>query len=113
MKKKVDLDINDNRFFAFIIVLLSIIGVVIYLIANKKDKYTKFYTKQSLVIFIFAVIVWAIGIVIKFIPILGQLINIILIVVTVILWVLAMLYALSGKETYTPVIGKFADKFNF
>ena len=113
MKKKVDFDLNDNRFFAFIIVLLSIIGVVIYLIANKKDKYLKFYAKQSLVIFIFAIIVWGLGIILNYIPILGEIINVILIVVLILIWVIEMIYALSGKESYTPIIGKFADKFNF
>ncbi len=113
MAKKVDLDINDNRFFAFIVVLLSIIGVIIYLIVNKKDKYVRFYAKQSLGIFIYAIIVWAVAIVIRFIPVIGGIINIILYISIFILWILSMIYALSGKQTYTPIIGKFADRFNF
>ena len=54
-KKKVER--GDHKGRAFITVFFSIVGFLIAILAWKDDKYVMFYAKQSLVIFVFGVVV--------------------------------------------------------
>jgi uncharacterized membrane protein len=101
---------DDKIVFAFLAAFLSIIGFIIALIAKKDDKYVMFYAKQSLVVFIVAVIVQIINEIVAFIPIIGTTINVVLSIFVVILWLTSWIYALSNKEKEVPVIGKYARK---
>ncbi|PIN94369.1 hypothetical protein COU53_03930 [Candidatus Pacearchaeota archaeon CG10_big_fil_rev_8_21_14_0_10_30_48] len=92
---------------AFVATFFSIVGFVIALIFWNKDKYTMFYAKQGLAVFVFAIIVGIISELFLFIPILGSLISITLQLFVAILWVLSWFYALSGEMTEVPVIGKY------
>ena len=76
-KEKSNEDVNNSKLFAFLAVLLSIIGFIIALITKRDDKYVMFYAKQSLVLFIACVIVWAIQGITDWIPVLGMLIKIV------------------------------------
>ena len=99
---------DDKILFAFLAAFLSIIGFIIALIAKRDDKYVMFYAKQSLIVFIVAVIL---GIAVKiliFIPIIGVIINIAATIIITILWLLSWVYALSGKEKQVPVVGGYA-----
>ena len=49
---KVEKKEDDGKLFAFLAVLLSILGFIIALLAKKDNKYVMFYAKQSLVLFI-------------------------------------------------------------
>ncbi|MEK6959086.1 MAG: DUF4870 domain-containing protein [archaeon] len=95
---------GNSKIFAFLAVFLGIIGFLIVLLAKKDDDYAMYYAKQSLIIFI--------GIIISQLLML-VLIGIILLPIMLILWILALLNALSGEKKPTPLIGKFADKINF
>ncbi len=103
---------EDSKGPAFITAFLSIIGFIIALLAWRKDKYVMFYAKQSLVIFIAAIITSIIGAIVAFIPIIGTLIGIILNIIVAILWILSWVYALSGEEKYVPIIGEYAKKID-
>jgi len=48
---------DERKVFAFLAVLLSIVGFIIALLVKKDDKYVMFYAKESLVIFISMLIV--------------------------------------------------------
>ena len=104
---------DDKILFAFLAAFLSIIGFVIALIAKKDDKYVMFHAKQSLVIFIVAVIVEIFHQIIVFIPIIGAVINVLLSIFVVALWLISWIYALSGEEKQVPVVGKYAKSFKF
>lgn len=104
---------NDERKLrAFLTTFLSIVGFVIALIFWRNDKYTMFYAKQSLVIFIAWAIAAALQMVFGFIPVLGWIIRVGLTVIMVIAWVLSWVYALSLEEKDVPIIGEWARKFD-
>lgn len=99
---------DDDKLFAFLATFLSIIGFIIALIARRDDKYVMFYAKQSLIVFIVAVIAGIVGRILWFIPILGNLIHIALNIIVAVLWVISWIYALSGKEREVPFVGQYA-----
>jgi len=102
---------DDSKLFAFLAVFLSIIGFIIAIVVKKDDEYVMFYAKQGLVLFVVAVIINVVGMVIPFIgwfiilPLGG--------LFTVVLWVIQMIYSVSGEKKLTPIIGIFAEKINF
>ena len=95
---------DDSKIFAFLATFLSILGFIIALVAKKENKYVMFYAKQSLIVFI----AWIIAAILSFIPVLGWILK----VLVTILWIFSWIYALSGKEKETPVIGQFARGIN-
>lgn len=104
---------KDEKLFAFLAVFLSIIGFLIALIAKRDDKYVMFYAKESLVLFIVAVILNIAGKVISFIT-LGILSSISYFIglILIILWIVQIVYSISGQEKSTPFIGQYAKKIN-
>ncbi len=97
---------------AFITTFFSIIGFIVYLLAWRKDKYTKYYAKQSLGVFIFAVGASIVSAIISWIPILGSVISVGLNVLVTIAWIFSWAYALSGKQKDVPVIGEYSKKID-
>ncbi len=100
--------IDDGKLFAFLGVFLTLLGFLIVYFGKRNNKYAMFYAKQGLVLFIAYVILWIVGI----IPILGWIIAIVGSVVLLVLWIIGCINALSGKEKYIPLIGKYADKLD-
>lgn len=108
-KKSAMFDIeNDKKLFAFLAVLLSIIGFIIALLAKKNDKYVMYYAKESLIIFIIALIIGGVSKFMEFIPLIGNVINFILMIFLFVIWIVTMVYSLSGKEKPTPLVIDFA-----
>ncbi len=112
MPKKSKSSKQDTKLFAFLATFFSIIGFIIALLAKKDDKYIMYYAKQSLVIFIAAVIVGVVNWVVFWIPVLGWLIRGVLNLMLVIIWIFSWVYALSGEMKPVPIIGKYARKIN-
>ena len=105
---KVEKKEDDGKLFAFLAVLLSILGFIIALLAKKDNKYVMFYAKQSLVLFIAFIIAGAVMIV----PIVGWIVGFVVYIITIILWIIALIYSLSGEMKETPIIGKYAEKIS-
>ncbi len=113
-------EVEDGKIWAFLGMFLGLIGFVVVFLAKRENKYAMFYAKQSLVLFITSFVGWIVllvlGLILGAVPILGILITGLLSAVFYIfifvLWIMGWIRALSGKEEYLPVIGKFADKFN-
>ncbi|MDD5181649.1 MAG: DUF4870 domain-containing protein [Candidatus Nanoarchaeia archaeon] len=101
--------VGESQIWAFLAVFLGIIGFILVLLTQKKDKYAMFYAKQSLVL----MIAWVISFVIAIIPVLGWIVSPIIALVIFVLWIIAIINTFSGTEKLTPIIGKFAEKFNF
>ena len=99
--------------FAFLAAFLSIVGFVIALVAKKDDRYVMFYAKQSLVIFIVAIIGGIINSILMWIPFFGWAVAGIINLFILILWILSWVNALSGEEKDTPIVGQYAKSFNF
>ena len=107
-KKKVK--VEDDKISAFVTTFFSIFGFIIAILAWKKNKYIMFYAKQSLVIFILAVIVSIVNSVVTKVPILGLFIYYGSIVIVVAAWVASWVNSLSGKMKNIPIISDFTKK---
>ena len=103
-------DDSDSKLFAFLGVFLTVIGYIIVMLTRKDDKYALYYAKQGLVLFIAWVIVCIASWLFLWVPVIGNIISIVLWAVTLALWVIGIIYALSGKEKEIPLIGQFAEK---
>lgn len=99
---------DETKLFAFLAIFLSIVGFLLAFILKRDDKYVMFYAKQSLILFFTSVIIWVIGEVLQFIPIIGAIVSGLLTAFIVVLWVLGLIYSLSNKEVEIPIIGKYA-----
>ena len=103
---------DDSKLFAFLVTFLSIIGFVIVLLARRDDKYVMFYAKQSLIVFIVAVLARVVEAII-FIPYINRIVGSVLGLLVFILWIFSWVYALSGKKKEVPIVGQFGRKFDF
>ncbi len=99
---------SDSKLWAFLAVFLSIIGFVLALLAKKDDEYVMYYAKQSFVIFISGLIVSAIA----WIPLIGWITFPILTLILFVLWIIALVYSISGEMKETPIIGEYGNKLN-
>lgn len=100
-------EVEEGKIFAFLAYLLSIIGFLIVLLAKKDNKFAMYHAKQSLVLFIVYIIGWVI---LLFIPILGWMILPVWGIVMLVVSIIGMINALTGKEKELPIIGKYAEK---
>lgn len=101
---------SDSKLFALLGIVLSIVGFILAMLLKKDNKYVMFYAKQGLVLFIVAVIVNIVGWVFSIIPIFGRIITGILWILLLVLWIIGIIYSLSGEEKDIPIIGVFAKK---
>lgn len=99
---------GDSKLFAFLAAFLSILGFIIALLFRRNNRYVMFYAKQSLVIFIG----YLIGVVAGWLPLIGDFVSGVIDVIVIVLWIITWIFALSGKEKYTPLIGQYADKID-
>lgn len=90
-------------------VVAYILFFVPLLTEAKNDPFVKFHVKQGLVL----LLGWVASMVVGMIPILGWIIAPFLGIFLLILFVIGVINALSGKESKLPLIGGFADKFSF
>jgi len=91
-------------------IVLSIIGiainVIILLASDKRDKYLRFHVIQSI---LFAVTTWFIA-VILFFSIIGILLFVPFAIIILILWIVLVYKALVGQKFKLPVIGDYAER---
>lgn len=101
--------VENEKICAILSYLL--IGIIWYFADQKmkKSQFAKFHAKQGIVLFIIDIIIW----VIASIPIVGWIAGPILWIIFVILLVVGIINAANGKENKLPIIGGFADNFNF
>jgi len=93
---------GEDKLYAFLATFLTVVGLIIILITNKKNNYTTFYARQGIVLFVFWIIAMALG----WIPFFGWAIWLLFLIV----WIMAWINALSGKKKDTWLIGEFAKK---
>lgn len=89
---------------------LTLIGLVIAFVMNneKKHAFANFHIKQSLGLFLTAIVFSFINI----IPFLGWLLWFVGIFVLLFMWIKGLLAAINGKEEYIPILGhKYAEIF--
>ena len=87
---------------------LGILVLVPLLTDAKNDTYVKFHIKQGLGL----LITWIVTPILLIIPFLGWVLAPILWVILLVLFIIGLINALSGKESQLPIIGKYAAKLN-
>jgi uncharacterized membrane protein len=103
---------DDKKLFAFLATFLSIVGFIIALVAKKEDRYVMFYAKQSLIVFIVALIGSIISSLFWHIFFIGWIISTAINIIVALLWITSWIYALGGEEKEVPVVGVYARKIN-
>ncbi|HEV2133054.1 MAG TPA: DUF4870 domain-containing protein [Terracidiphilus sp.] len=98
--------LSDNA--AGALAYVTIIPAIIFLIIEpyNRNSYVRFHAWQSIFLGIAA---FALGF-INIIPILGQIIFIIGMIVLFVVWIMALVKALQGQRFKIPLIGKFAEQ---
>lgn len=114
MAEKAKKGTDDEKLFAFLCYLLPLIGPIIVL-ATKSERgdFSIYHAKQGLVLFITWIIAWILVVILAFIPIIGWIIGTIVWLGLVVLWILGIINALTGKRAPLPIVGKFGDVFKF
>ena len=81
-----------------IVAHITLIGWIIALVINssEKDELASYYIRQTLGIYL-------LGIILSIIPI----VNIIGWILTLVLWILSLIGAISAEKKETPVVGKY------
>lgn len=100
---------DDSKVFAFLGVFLSVVGFVIVLLAKKDDKYAMHYGKQGLMLFFAYIAAYIIALIFAFVPVIGRALSTIVWILLLVLWIIGIVYSLSGKEKQIPLIGQYAD----
>ena len=87
--------------------LLGFITGIVFYVLEKENKFVRFHSLQSILIFgIFFVASIAVGI----IPILGWIVASIINLVGIILWIILMIKAYQGEYFKLPIVGDIAEK---
>lgn len=103
----VDPDVQDGKGLAW----LSYLGILflIPLLAKKENKYCQFHAKQGLVLLIAEIIISIVFV----IPILGWIVGTLGYIFVWIMAIIGIIQSATGKYWKMPVLGGFAEKFNF
>lgn len=98
-------DIENNKVMG----VLAYIGILflVPLLAAPKSRFARFHANQGLVLFLAEIILGVVAGVLGFIPIVGWIVRSVVSVVGLILMILGIVNAASGKAKELPVIGKF------
>ena len=98
-------DIEQNKVMA----VLAYIGILflIPLLAAKDSKYARYHTNQGLVLFIVDIIVSVAASILRFIPFVGWVLGTVCGLLCLVLMILGIVNAATGKAKELPVIGKF------
>lgn len=100
---------DEEKGWAVVGVALPLLGYVILLLAKKGGAYAQHYAKQGIALFLAWVILVVAGIIFGMVGL--GIVAWVLRIIVIILWVLGIVYALSGKKQSLPVIGEFAKRF--
>ena len=74
---------------------------VVMLLVKKDDPFVKFHARQGLILFLA-------GIVLSFIPVIGWILNLVILVFDI----MGFVNAIGGKQVKLPLVGDLAEKIN-
>ena len=96
--------VNDGKNIA-IIAYLTIIGLIIAFVLNneKRNDFATFHIRQSLGIFL----TFFIGGVLRYIPFIGWILSIVILILVVVLWIVGIINAANGNKKTVPVLGEY------
>jgi uncharacterized membrane protein len=98
--------LSDNA--AGALAYVTVVPAIIFLLVEpyNKSSYIKFHSWQSIFLNIAAIAISFINV----IPILGQIIFLLVMLVLFVAWIIVLLKALKGERYKLPFIGDFAEK---
>lgn len=86
--------------------LLGWITGVVFLLIEKDNKFVRFHAMQSVVVFVPITIAW---VVFGFIPVVGGILNLLLSLISLVLWLVLMYQAFQGNYFKLPKAGDYAE----
>lgn len=101
--------IEEGKSIAWLSYVLIL--VLVPLLIQRENPYTRFHIKQGLVLLVTWIILYIIGLIFNFIPVLRILIWIGVWGITIYFVVLGIMNSVNGRLNKLPFIGDFADKF--
>ena len=97
----------DENLAAMLCYLLGFITGIVFLVVEKNSAFVRFHAMQSTIAFGG---IWIVSIVLWQVPIIGWLINLLLMPVIFILWLVLMFKAYSGERFKLPILGDLAEQ---
>ena len=99
--------IHDNTLMG----ILSYIGPLVFIpfVTSKNDPFVKFHINQGLVVFSIEIALFIITLVMPFLYMIAQLVNL----GALVLSILGIINVVQKKETPLPVVGSFSKYFTF
>ncbi len=115
---------GSKKYLAFLAYLVPVLGWLYILIAERKDRFSRYHAKQSLVLtlaLVGAVLVWLVlAWVLTWLPFVGPIIAAfsftlvaLVWVVVVVDWIVGMVYALRVEMKPVPLLGGWGEKLPF
>jgi len=105
-EKKTMLGLTENL-EATLCYALSWVTGIIFLVIEKENKLVRFHAIQSLITFLGTAIVMGI---LRIIPVLGVLLNILIGIAALILWIVLMVKTYRGEKFIVPFAGEIAER---
>jgi len=99
----------SNNSAIAIFAYLGILIVIPLIVNTNNNPFIKFHVKQGLVL----IISFIIGMIIGIVPFLGWIIGAILTIFNLVMVILGIINAATGVQKQLPIIGHYADRFNF
>lgn len=101
--------------------IFTLVGGVVFLVLERKDKFVRFYSMQSIILGAVALLVWisveVVDFIFRHIPIIGKLlhyllygVNSVFSLVWIVVYVIVIVQAFRGKEWQIPYLGKLARR---
>jgi len=93
--------------------IIGYLGILflVPLLAKKDNKFALYHAKQGLVLFIAEIVGWIVMVVLAFIPIIGWIIDLLIWIFLLVLFIVGIVNAATGKYKPLPVIGQIAEKW--
>ena len=106
---------TDNGKTVALISYLTIIGwIVAYVMyTGQKTALGAFHLRQSIFLFIIGIVLYIANIIFLFIPVLGWIINILLLLAGIglfVLWLIGLIAAINGEQKAVPIVGEKAQQ---
>lgn len=100
-------DSEQNKLMA----ILAYIGplVIVSFLLAKDEPFVKYHIKQGFVLFVAEVVLWFLMMVFWFLFPIWQILNLVVFVLAII----GIVNVLGGKEKQVPLLGRYAEKFDF
>ena len=93
--------------------IIGYLGILflVPLLAKKDNKFALYHAKQGLVLFIAEIVGWVVMMILAFIPIIGWIIDALIWIFLLVLFIVGIVNAATGKYKPLPVIGQIAEKW--